>query len=156
MIEQYELGTADLDERIEAARRCREHGYRIRFRIDPGILDPNWKEGYAELIHKALTVVNPENVTLGMLRLLPGHYNLALGAYGDRARKLWDYNFVRGASDGKLRYPPKQRVEFYTFLIDAIRSFDKDVSISLCRETSEIWSLFKDRCQPRKCNCVIW
>ena len=156
MIKQHELGTTNLYERIEAARLCQKHGYRIRFRIDPGILYPNWKEGYAELIHKALTVVNPENITLGMLRHLPGHYNLALGAYGERARKLWDHNFIRGASDGKLRYPTKERVEFYTFLIDVIRSFVKDVSISLCRETPEIWSIFKDHCQPQKCNCVVW
>jgi hypothetical protein len=91
-----------------------------------------------------------------MLRLLPGHFHFASGAYGDRAQALWDHNFVKGASDGKLRYPPKQRVEFYGFLIDVIRSFDKDVSISLCRETPEIWSIFKDRYQRRKCNCVIW
>ena len=156
VIDQYELGTAALDERIEAAKLCQEHDYRVRFRIDPGILYPNWKEGYADLIQKALTVVKPENITLSMLRLLPGHYHLALGAYGNRARKLWDHNFVRGASDGKLRYPPKKRIEFYTFLIDAVRSFDKNVSISLCRETPEIWNIFKDRCQRRKCDCVIW
>jgi spore photoproduct lyase len=156
MIEQYEVGTADLDERIEAARKCQERGYRIRFRIDPGILYSNWQEGYTDLIQKALAIVKPENITLGMLRLLPGHFHLALGAYGKRTRELWDHNFVRGSSDGKLRYPPNERVEFYTFLIDTIRSFDKDVSISLCRETPEIWSLFKDRCQRRKCNCVIW
>jgi len=156
MIEQYELGTASLDERIEAAGKCREHGYRIRFRIDPGILYSNWREGYADLIRKALKVVKPENITLGMLKFLPGHFNLALRAYGDRARQLWDHGFVRGASDGKLRYPPKQRVEFYTFLIEAIRNFDKDVSISLCRETPEIWSIFKDRCKRRQCNCTNW
>jgi hypothetical protein len=106
------------------------------------------------LIEKTLTIVRPENITLGMLRLLPGHFRLAVGAYGNRAGKLLDNNFVRGASDRKLRYPPKQRVEFYTHLIDLIRSFDKEVSISLCRETPEIWSIFKDRCKAGKCNCV--
>jgi spore photoproduct lyase len=156
MIEQYELGTASLDERIEAARLCQEYGYRIRFRIDPGILYSSWREGYGDLVQKALTFVRPENVTLGMLRLLPGHFHLACGAYGDRARRLWNHNFVRGASDGKLRYPPKERIEFYSFLIDTIRSYDKDVSIGLCRETPEIWSTFKDRCERRKCNCVTW
>jgi spore photoproduct lyase len=156
MIEQYELGTASLSERVEAARKCQQHGYRIRFRIDPGILYPDWREDYADLIEKALTVVIPENITLGMLRLLPGHFHLACAAYGDRARKLWDHSFVRGASDGKLRYPPKERIEFYTFLIDAIRSFDKDVSISLCRETPDIWNILKNRCTRGKCNCVIW
>lgn len=156
MIETYESGTAGLDERIEAARRCQEHGYRIRIRIDPGIIYPDWCAGYADLIQKTLTIIKPENITLGMLRLLPGHFRLAAGVYGNRARKLLNHNFTAGASDGKLRYPPKERIEFYTFLINTIRDFDKDVSIGLCRETLEIWNTFKDRCEPRKCNCVIW
>ncbi|MFH1716895.1 MAG: spore photoproduct lyase family protein [Planctomycetota bacterium] len=155
MIEQYESGTAGLAERIEAARRCQQYGYRIRIRIDPGILYPDWKAGYADLIRKTFTILKPENVTLGMLRLLPAHGLLAAGAYGERACELWNHNFVAGASDGKLRYPAKDRVTFYTFLIDTIRSFDKNVSISLCRETPEIWNIFKDRCLPGKCNCVV-
>lgn len=155
MIEKYELGTASLDERIEAARKCREHGYRIRFRIDPGILYSNWREGYTDLIQKALEVVQPENITIGILRLLPGHFKLASDTYGKRARELWSHNFVRGASDGKLRYPSKERVKFYTFLIDVIRSFNKNISIGLCRETTEISRIFKDRCHLWKCNCVI-
>ena len=155
-IEQYELGTASAAERIKAAKLCQSHGYRIRFRIDPGILYPNWQAGYADLIRKALTAITPENITLGMLRLLPGHFRFAKQAYGSRARKLCDHNFVKGAADGKLRYPPKERVEFYSFLIDAIRSFNKDVSISLCRETPEIWNTFKSCCESKKCNCVVW
>lgn len=155
-ISKYESGTAGLEERIKAAELCQNHGYRIRFRIDPGILDVDWQAGYADLIQKALPVTRPENITLGMLRLLPGHFHLAREAYGNRARKLCDHNFVKGATDGKLRYPPKQSVEFYTFLIDAIRSFDRNVSISLCRETPEIWNILKNRCEFKKCNCVIW
>lgn len=156
MIDQFESGTAILGERIEAARRCQQHGYRIRIRIDPGILYPNWQAGYAAMIQEVLAVVEPENITLGMLRLLPGHRRLATAAYGNRAKELCGHNFVRGASDGKLRYPPTQRAEFYNFLIETIRSFDNKVSISLCRETSEIWSVFKGRCSPGKCNCVVW
>jgi spore photoproduct lyase len=156
MIETYELGTAGLDERIKSAELCQNHGYRIRFRIDPGILYQNWRDGYAELIRKMLITTRPENITLGMLRLLPGHFRFAIDAYGNRAQKLCDHNFVGGASDGKLRYPQKQRVEFYSFLIDTIRSFDRNVSISLCRETPEIWDILEDRCEFRKCNCVIW
>jgi spore photoproduct lyase len=152
----YEPGTASLDERINAAKRCQDHGYRIRFRIDPGIVSQNWQTGYADLIRKALTFTQPENITLGTLRLLPGHFRLTKEAYGNRAQKLCAPTFVKGASDGKLRYPPRQRVEFYTFLIDAIRSFDKNISIGLCRETPEIWNIFKNRCEFKKCNCVIW
>ncbi len=156
IIKTYELGTAGLADRIKAAQQCQQHGYRIRFRIDPGILYPDWQAGYANLIQKALTSANPENITLGMLRLLPGHFRLAEQAYGNRAIKLCNHNFVKGATDGKLRYTPQQRIEFYKFLIETIRSFDKKVSISLCRETPEIWNALKDLCEPQKCNCIIW
>jgi spore photoproduct lyase len=156
IIEQYELGTASLDERIKAAKLCQDKGYRIRFRIDPGILYPNWQAGYADLIRKTLTLTTPENITLGMLRLLPGHLRLVTQAYGNRAGNLCTQKFVRGASDGKLRYLPKQRIDFYSFLIDTIRAFNRKVSISLCRETPDVWHIFKERCEPKKCNCVIW
>ena len=156
IIKDFEPGATSLDERLQAARLSQQHGYRIRFRIDPGILYPNWQTGYADLVQKALMAATPENITLGMLRLLPGHFRLAKDAYGTRCKKLSDCDFVRGASDGKLRYPPHERVKFYTFLIDIIRSFDKRCSIGLCRETPEIWHVFKDRCEPAKCNCVVW
>jgi DNA repair photolyase len=156
MIERHEAGTASLAERIDATRRCQQHGYRVRIRIDPGILYPNWKAGYAAMIQETLTAIEPENITLGMLRLLPGHRRLATSTYGNRAKELCSQSFVRGASDGKLRYPPKERADFYAFLIETIRSFDKNVSISLCRETPEIWNILKDCCTLGKCNCVIW
>jgi len=155
MIQTHELGTANLCERIKAAQLCQDHGYRIRLRIDPGIVYPDWKVGYTELIEKTLTSIKPENITIGMLRLLPGHFRLANQAYGNRAKKLLNHEFIKGASDGKLRYPVKQCVEFYNFLIDVIRSFDKKVSISLCRETPEIRDIFKNRCDLGKCNCII-
>jgi spore photoproduct lyase len=156
MIETYEIGTASLEERIGAARRCQEHGYRIRLRIDPGILSGDWRSDYAELLHRALAVLAPENITLGMLRLLPGHFALARQVYGNRAAALREAGLSEEASDGKLRYPFGQRVEFYRFLIDVIRSFNGRMSIGLCRETPDVWSSLNRRCDPHQCNCLIW
>jgi spore photoproduct lyase len=156
IIETFEPGTASLSERVEAARLCQQKGYRIRLRIDPGILQPGWQASYAEMIHKALTVLEPENITLGMLRLMPGHFRLAQQAYGNRVVKLQYRNLTQRGSDNKLRYPAEQRAEFYSYIIDAIRSLNRNISISLCRETFDICNVFKDRCQLNKCNCVIW
>lgn len=156
IINKYEKGAASLDERLEAAGKCQDKGYRIRLRIDPGIYYPDWQSGYAELIEKTLSVIEPENITLGMLRLLPGHFQLAKSAYGNNANNLLNNHFIKGASDNKLRYPKEVRIKYYRFLIDTIRSFNKKVSISLCREISEIWDIFKNRCEPQKCNCIIW
>ncbi len=156
MIERYEIGTASLEERLAAARRCQEHGYRIRLRIDPGILDDGWQSDYTDLIRRSLAVLEPENITLGMLRLLPGHFALARQAYGGRAGALREAGLSERASDGKLRYPLRCRAEFYRFLIDAIRSLNARMSIGLCRETPDVWSVLNHQCDRHQCNCLIW
>lgn len=153
---EYEPGTASLDERIAAAKRCQRYGYRIRFRIDPGILHHNWQEEYSHLVQKIFSVTAPENITLGMLRLLPGHPQLAKDAYGSRASRLCQNEFAEQGTDFKFRYKPESRIKFYQFLIDNIRNCDKKVSISLCRETPQIWQALQNRCQFGKCNCLIW
>jgi spore photoproduct lyase len=156
IIESHELGTAGLDERLAAARRCQERGYRIRLRIDPGILYPDWQAGYTELVHKALALLEPENITLGMLRLLPGHLHLAEQAYGRRGSKRREARLADRGSDGKLRHSSRERVAFYRFVISAIRALNEHVSIGLCRETPDIWNSLHDRCAPGRCNCLIW
>ena len=156
MIEAHEPGTASLDERIGAAQRCQERGYRIRVRIDPGILYPGWQAEYAGLIEETLSLLEPENITLGMLRLLPGHFQLMRQAYGCRGRKLQDTMLTHRGSDGKLRYSSKQRIDFYRFLVDVIRACDTHVSIGLCRETADVWNDLHGLCDPGQCNCLIW
>jgi spore photoproduct lyase len=156
LIEWYEIGTASLDERIQAARRCQENGYRIRLRIDPGILYDGWQSDYADLICRSLDVLEPENITLGMLRLLPGHLAIAVRAYGSRAKGLYEAGLFERASDGKLRYPWLRRVEFYRHLIDVIRSHRPRMSIGLCRETPDVWSDLNHCCDRHQCNCLIW
>jgi spore photoproduct lyase len=154
-ITQYELDTADLDERINAARLCQQHGYRIRFRIDPGILHPNWQTAYADMIQKMLTSTEPENITIGMLRLVPGHSRLAIQAYpAETEESLQKQNLTDLASDGKLRYPEDKRIEFYSHIIGTIRSFNKTVPVSLCRETPHVLNTLKDRRLNPTCNCL--
>ena len=153
-IDTYELGTASLTERIDAAVKCQNHGYRIRFRIDPGILHDDWRNAYADLIRQALAAVQPENITLGMLRLLPAHRRLAVAAYRERSKPLSQQDLAVKCSDGKLRYPNAKRIEFYDHIINCVKSINRDVPISLCRESPDIWHALKHRVQTGECNCV--
>ncbi len=156
MIDSFEPGTASFDERINSALACQKAGYRIRFRIDPGIIYSGWQNDYAELIKKMMTQTSPENITLGMLRILPGHFNLIKQAYRNRGKILSSYLLVNGASDFKMRFEPQKRIQFYSFLIDAIRSFDKNISIGLCRETPDVCTALKNRFNLNQCNCIVW
>ena len=102
------------------------------------------------------TKTDPENITLGMLRLLPGHNRLALNAYPSRP-SICDDNFIKcKASDGKLRFATNLRIEFYRYLIDIIRSYNKTVSIGICRETPQVLNELEALIDLKKCNCVTW
>ena len=150
IIEKYETGTASLNERINAAKQCQEHGYRIRFRIDPGILCNNWEIAYRSLIEKIFTHTEPENITIGMLRLFKEHINLSMKAYNTSADLFNPLNET--AEDGKLRYAFRQRTEFYRFLIDTILSYNKKASIGICRESKEIHDHLNFK--SHLCNCI--
>jgi hypothetical protein len=91
-----------------------------------------------------------------MLRLVPGHASLAKQAYGSRGAELQTTGLCEKASDGKLRYPARRRIEFYRSLIDVIRSFARRSPISLCRETPDIWNELSHLCDPGRCNCLVW
>jgi len=104
----------------------------------------------------ALTKTDPENITLGMLRLLPGHNRLALNAYPSRPLVRDDNILNYKASDGKLLFSTNLRIEFYKYLIDIIRSFNKKVSIGVCRETNQVLNELDSLIDLNKCNCITW
>lgn len=153
-IKQYEIGTATLNQRVNAAQTCQNHGYRIRFRIDPGILHDNWQTAYSDMIKTTLATTKPENITLGMLRLIPGHKKLAINAYRNKSKPLQSQNLTTTCSDGKSRYHNTERIRFYKHIIDCIKSINKNIPISLCRETPEIWKSLNHLCTKKECNCI--
>lgn len=152
IIDKYEIGTASFDERINAAKQCQKHSYRIRFRIDPGIIYDNWKTDYKSVLKQTLTSTEPENITIGMLRLFKGHITLSRKTYDIKPNSDIFGSLKEPAEDGKLRYDFKQRIEFYKFLIDTILSYNKKVSIGICRENQKIYDYLY--LKKYLCNCI--
>ncbi|MFA6185963.1 MAG: spore photoproduct lyase family protein [Phycisphaerae bacterium] len=148
VIDNFEFGTASLDERLAAAKKCQELGYRIRFRIDPGILCDDWKTAYAMLIQKIFDRTEPENITIGLLRLFKGHINLSKKAYD---LKTFEH-LPETAKDNKLRYPTERCVEFYEHLINVILGYSNKTSIGICRESQDILNQLNFKTST--CNCI--
>jgi spore photoproduct lyase len=139
VIAREEAGAASLAERIDAARRCQQWGYRVAFHFDPLLAYPNWKQGYRELVDQLFNAVDPGTVawiSLGALRFMP-----ALKPIIRRRHPTSDIlaeEFIRGL-DGKLRYFRDLRVEMFRHLASLLRGVNQNLCIYLCMESEDIW-----------------
>ena len=81
---KYEVRSATLEERLEAARKCAEWGYRLAFHFDPIIDYPGWETGYAETIDRLFSKVAASSIawiSMGALRFIPSLKEIALQAF---------------------------------------------------------------------------
>ena len=139
IVRHEEPRAASLEERLEAARRCAEWGYRLAFHFDPMIEHADWREGYGEVIERLFAAVAPHRVvwvSLGALRFMPELKSIIAARHPNS--RILGGEFIRGL-DGKMRYFRDIRVELYRFLVDRIREFDPGICVYLCMEGRDIW-----------------
>lgn len=139
VIDLDEHGTASLDERLRAARRCQEAGYRLGFHFDPMIEYPGWEQDYEETIEKTFAAVDWRRISffsIGVLRNTPG-LKRAMRERFPRTQLLTGEQVPCG--DGKLRYFQPLRVEMYRKMVRWIRRAAPTVLIYLCMESKEVW-----------------
>jgi len=140
IVQEEEMGTPSVWERINAARNITRKGFRVAFHFDPLILYPGWEEGYAEVIDKMLTDINPSKVawiSLGSLRFSPDLKQIIKMRYP--SSKIICGEFIIG-KDGKFRYFKPLRMELYRKIISYItKGYKERVPIYFCMETEEVW-----------------
>ena len=139
--EKYEKGGASVQERIDAALRASERGYRIGFHFDPIVYYPGWEKEYKAIVEdmfsKEMIRKNTAWVSLGTLRYTPGLKQAAENRFEDNLIFYQGEFFLD--TDGKLRYPRKLRIHMYNKMVEWIRSSDTKCWIYLCMEPSELW-----------------
>lgn len=140
IVEHEEHGTASLNERLAAARRCAERGFRISFHIDPMIWHPEWRENYAQLVDEICTRFLPDEIpymSVGALRFQPEQRAIMRERFGLKSYVTSAETFVGG--DGKLRYDARVRQEMFQFVLERFRAHDPRWRIFMCMETPETW-----------------
>jgi len=160
VINNFEIGTAPLDCRLEAAQKLQEKGYEVRFRIDPIIPVEKWYVHYSELIKTIFEGfdVEPERITIGSLR---GLKKTILYAKNKDWLRFLDKKEKTGWG---LKIRKDLRICLYSTLIKEIRKYGYKGHIALCKETPDIWrilsteNLLLDPGKPSiwenvKCNC---
>ena len=139
VITKDEAGAATLEERLEAAQRCQEWGYRVAFHFDPLLAYAEWQQGYREVVDRLCSSVDPEGIawiSLGTLRFMRSLKTVIQQRYPTTT--ILDEEFVPGL-DGKLRYFRDLRVKMYAHLRELLLGAHEDLCVYLCMESDDVW-----------------
>ena len=134
-----ESRASTLEERLAAAARCRDWGYRLGFHFDPMVYYEGWEAGYRKTVRSIFRSVDPASVawiSLGALRFPPHLIGEVKKRFPDSAIPYGE--FVPG-HHGKLRYFRPIREEMYRKMISWIREDAPQVAVYLCMESRPVW-----------------
>lgn len=139
VIEHDEHGTASLTERLLAARRCQDAGYRLGFHFDPMIEYPGWERDYEQMLDQTFSTIDWRRISwlsMGVLRDTPSLKRLMRARFPE-TRLLTGEQVL--CPDGKLRYFQPLRVDMYRKMLQWIRRAAPTVKVYLCMESKEVW-----------------
>jgi len=143
-----ERGSATMDERIEAARKSHEMGICTRFKYKPIVPVRGWRDEIAEMTRLVFEHTHPDLIAL---------FTLAWMDYKEMVQlvdpDMIDPVYLDAARDsaeelGQTRvrpFPHWVRKEIYEFCIDQIRSYDSEIPVVLCTESTEMWKDLGER-----------
>lgn len=140
IINSEEHGTASFEERILAAEKCRDQGYKIAFHIDPMIWHTDWQKNYsyvAEVIAEKFSAEDVHIISLGALRFQPEQRQMMRERFG--MSSLVNRAEMFQSEGNKLRYDANVRAEMFQFMNKTLRTLNSRFNIFLCMETPETW-----------------
>jgi spore photoproduct lyase len=143
IVDKHEHKTPSLEQRIRAAKNVQAAGYNVGICLDPIILCDDWFNHYKamlETIFERLNIGMVKFISLGGFRYLPSLTRVIRER--DPQTNLLLGEFVP-CVDGKYRYFRPIRTEAYKEIGKVIRELTKEVKISLCMETPEVWNSVK-------------
>ncbi|MBW8001315.1 MAG: hypothetical protein FVQ80_04765 [Planctomycetes bacterium] len=150
----FESNVPTPKERIAAMRKCADVGYSLRAVIMPIVPIEGWQDIYSRFLESLLESVPLERITLGQICSYSGALRLT-------ERKLGKNNPISkmlGAGkskDGRIRFPIKERIEVYRYLVDTIRKLRPQLQVSLCLEEMELFKALDMENTIGCCNCVL-
>ncbi len=143
-----EPASASTEERIDAARRCQEAGYPVRFKFKPIIPVRNWRDECRDMIEMVFAQTKPETLglcTIAWMTAAEFKQIIDVSLIDPVCLKAMEDSAEVMAEMSTGPFPPEVRAEIYGFFLDEIRKHDKDVPVYLCTESPEIWHQFADR-----------
>jgi spore photoproduct lyase len=137
--EKDETSTATLDERVAAAKRVVDAGYRVGFHFDPLVLFDGWEEDYREAVETIFSQIPSTAVawvSVSSLRYQPDMQRIMMQRFPDSSLPFGE-QFQ--SKDSKLRYIQPIRFKMLRFVWEQLKSVREDMPVYMCMESSSAW-----------------
>jgi len=134
-----ENGTADIKDRLLAAKTCADAGYRLAFHFDPVIYTNDYKDEYGSLFDKLFNAIPEKSVEYISISTFRGPTALL-----DKMRErhtvsdLLKGDMILGL-DGKYRYFKPLRIEMLKFMTAQVYRHWENIFVYYCMEDQSIW-----------------
>lgn len=120
IIRRIELGTSDLESRIQAINSMCDAGYPVGLLIAPVIFLPDWKQHYSQLIDQLADQLNQNVKNSAFIEIIFMTYSFVQNAINTEAFPgavtLYDKSLMTGRGRGKYCYRDSLRTEGEAFL----------------------------------------
>ena len=157
---RIEVDTATTEQRIEAARKCQEAGYTVRFKCKPIIPISNWREEAEQTFEMLFASVQPDTISMEMLFFGSTQEWRELfdpSLFDPELYEMVEQHEAAGAMDTMHPFPDDFREEVYNHYADVIHRISPNTRLSLCAETPELWRRLGPRlgmtAESFACNC---
>jgi len=139
IISAEENGASSLEERLNAAGRCADNGFRVCLHFDPIIHYPGWQKGYSKTVEMILDYLKPEKIayiSLGSFRFMPG---LKDEIIRNHPESDYIYNEFITGMDGKTRLLLPLRLEQFGYIAGKLRQGGISEQLYFCMESDLVW-----------------
>lgn len=136
IIKKVEIGTSKLEDRIHAANKMFEAGYKIGINIAPIILVEDWKYNYINLIKQLYNELNGEmhdKIFFEIIFMTYGHANDTINKVGmPNVYDVFNKDIMRPKGRGKYCYKQNVRDEAEFLITNTIKEYFPKARISYC------------------------
>lgn len=134
--EAYTWSVAD---RLQAAARVVEAGYRVGFHFDPVVYFEGWQDEYRDLVRQIFGIIDPSRVawiSISTLRYQKAMQTIMQERFAG-SRLMFGDQFL--ARDNKLRYVQPLRFALTSFVWNELKNISSTMPVYMCMESSAAW-----------------
>jgi spore photoproduct lyase len=139
IIDNEELLTASLEQRLSAARKAADRKIPVGFHLHPIIHHTGWHHAYDRMVERIVQLFSPEEVVMVSMGTLT-FIRPVIKKIRSQGRSTKTTQIPFSDAAGKLSYPFETKLELFTHLYSCFpQQWKQEVFFYLCMEDPALW-----------------